>query len=145
MFKLSKDRKNGVGMIEVICSIAIFLILSNFIFSMKINNLKLNSSNRKMNEYVEFLQALKCEMYCNHNYQDIIEMKNKNLLIINKENINLDSLKNKDINSIFTGKIKEEPPYLVMSIEDDKDVLKISFQLYAQNKVIKSVWFKGVY
>lgn len=145
MFKLSKCRKKGVGMIEIVCSIAIFLILSSFVFSIKINNLKLNISNRKMNEYIEFLEALKGEMYCNYNYQDIIEMKNKNLLIINKENINIDSLKNKDIKSIFTGKRKEDIPYLIMSIEDDKEVFKISFQLYAQNKVIKSIWFKGAY
>lgn len=145
MFKLSKVRKKGVGMIEIVCSIAIFLILSSFIFSIKINNLKLNISNRKMNEYIEFLEALKGEMYCNHNYQYMKEMKNKNLLIINKENINLESLKNKDIKSIFTCERKEEIPYLIMSIEDDKEVLKISFQLYAQNKVIKSIWFKGAY
>lgn len=145
MFKLNKRRKKGIGMIEIVCSIAIFLILSSFIFSIKINNLKLNISNRKMNEYIEFLEALKGEMYCNHNYQDIIEMKNMNLLTINKENINLDSLKNKDINSIFTEERKEEIPYLVMSIEDDKEVLKISFQLYAQNEIIKNVWFKGAY
>lgn len=146
MFKLSKGRKNGVGMIEIVCSIAVFLILSSFIFSIKINNLKLNMSNRKMNEYIEFLEALKGEMYCNYNHQYITEMKNQNLLIINKENIKIDSLKNnKDIKSIFTEERKDEIPYLIMSIEEDKEVLKISFQLYVQNKVIKSVWFKGAY
>ncbi|MCY6354059.1 hypothetical protein [Clostridium sp. ZS2-4] len=145
MFKLNNDRKKGIGMIEIVCSIAIFLILSSFIFSTNINNLKLNISNRKMNEYVEFLEALKAEMYCNHNYQDIIEMKNHNLLIINEENINIDSLKNKGIKNVFTEKRKEEIPYLIMSIEDDKEVLEISFQLYTQNKMIKSVWFKGAY
>ncbi|MCY6370332.1 hypothetical protein [Clostridium ganghwense] len=149
MFRLNKCKKKGIGMVEVVCSMAIFFLLSSFILSIKINNLKLNSYNRQVNEYVEFLDSLKEDIYYNYNYDDIKVMESKNLVIINKENISLESLKIEGAKNIFTSEEIKHRPYLIMSIEDDKEVLKINLELYVNiqnhNKVMRAVCFKGEY
>ncbi|WMJ81390.1 hypothetical protein RBU49_03790 [Clostridium sp. MB40-C1] len=148
MLRLKSNTKKGIGIIEILCSMAVLLILCNFAFSTKIHVLKLNKCNKKLNQYVGFLDSLKEDMYFNYSFEEIQNLRNCKNFMINKENINTQSIKDKGIN-IFEKESSNEKPYLVMNIEDDNEVLKIELMLYVdinnKSKTLKSICFKGEY
>ncbi|MCY6960469.1 hypothetical protein [Clostridium brassicae] len=148
MLRLKSNTRKGIGVIEVLCSMAILLILCNFTFSTKMHVLKLNQYNKKSNQYVEFLASLKENMYFNYSCEEIQNLRNSKMIMINKENINSQSIKDKGIN-IFEKEVSREKPYLLMNIKDDNEVLKIELILYVdinnKSRTLKSICFKGEY
>ncbi|MCY6483740.1 hypothetical protein OW763_05175 [Clostridium aestuarii] len=150
MLKLRKNEHKGIGIIDVVCSLAIFFVLLIFIFSIKMNALNLRNNNEKVVKYIEFVEALKNVIYYNHNFNEIETLVNTNKVVINKGDISLESIKNKDLEDIFVRNSSKEMPYLIMKVEeDDGEVVKLSLNLHFinknKNKTIKCICYKGEY
>ncbi|QGU95136.1 hypothetical protein GOM49_08560 [Clostridium bovifaecis] len=159
MHKLNKNK--GYSLIEVVWSLAIFFILLSFILSMEIRNLNFKRYSLEIGKYSEFLEVLKNTLVFNNEYEDIRAIVNAkgNLdsqysfntkLFINSENLNLESLKNKELAEVFTLEKSNDLPYLEMDIEDKADgIMKIDlnliFKMMNQTKKIGTSFYKGDY
>lgn len=159
MFKSNKNK--GYSLLEVVYSLSIFFILLSFILSMEIRNLNFKRYDLEISRYGEFLEALKNTLVFNTEYEDIKAIVNtsKNLdsqnnfntkLFINNENLNLKSLKNKELTEVFTLEKVTDLPYLEVNIEDKDDgVIKIDLNLIFKNmnqtQKISTSFYKGDY
>lgn len=148
MPKLKNKCKKGVGLIEVLCSMAVLLILTSYVFTSRLNVLKVSKENRQLNGYVELLSSLKKNMYFNCTYDDIMELIKDDRLYIDKSNLSVKNLKENKL-QVFTKSNTNEKPYLKMDIENHGEVLKLELNLYVdvnkKNKVLKAVCYKGAY
>lgn len=148
MFKLNKSSKKGIGMVEVVCAMALFFILASFAYSVRCNAIKMDDSNRKLSEYVEFLNSLREYIYFNCTYSDVKNFKDQNLAIINKENISVNKIKENGTTMLVSTQ-NGERPYLIMNMEENENVIKITLNLYIkinnEDKSLKTVCFKGEY
>lgn len=146
MWKL--NRKSGVSLIEVLCSISIFLIIFTSALTAHLNNLKLEKYNEELNKYIYVLEAVKKEILFNTSYEDIKSIYNSGKKFIPKDKLSFDNIKNLEIKNLFISTDQYNDTYLEMNITEE-DILKIALQLHIrfQNKeeIIKCNFYKGNY
>jgi len=146
MFRSNK--KKGITLIEVICSITLFAILFMITLTMELQVLKVQRYNKQTNKYALFMEEIKNIMIYNATYDELKRLKSENRYYISTENIDFDKLIEKDVMNMFIETKPLKEPYLEVGVEDGK-VLKVNFKLYA--KVINNIivmeceFYKGKY
>lgn len=146
MWKLNSYK--GFTMIETVCSLAVFSILFYSTVYLEANTIRLKRHNKEMENNTELLNIIETNLRCNTGYDEINNLfKQKDTLYINKQNLNIESLKNNfTIDNLLTGEFPKEVPYIRMNIEKG-EVLKIVLQLkYNDNsQVLEDQFYKGDY
>lgn len=147
---ISKTEK-GFSMIEAILSTAMFMIILSCIVNMYAKVINIKNENKLIYQYTAFMEALKNNMEYNMTYDDLQNLYTDSKLYIYSGDINIDSLKNKDIKSIFKSTSDRNYPYAVMSMEKINEnseyeayavTAELKYHLKNEEKSIRYVLFK---
>lgn len=146
MWKL--NIKKGFTLIEVLCSITVFFMLFMAALTIQLNTLKLKRCNEKMTNYISIMESIKNNIIYNINYDELLNIKLKNKCYINISNLKSDSIKNKELLSLFSEDSSHKEDYMMMEVEEGK-VLKVNLKLYGKFydkiKVMECEFYKGNY
>jgi prepilin-type N-terminal cleavage/methylation domain-containing protein len=146
MQKLNK--KSGVSLVEIMCAIGVMSILSLYILTFHLNNLRLSGYNKNKLMYVTALEAIKEEMISNATYNDLLSLSSQNKRYINKDKLTLNSIKSLTLEQIFNDSCNNLNTYIVLNITTG-EILKIELELHLKlrntEEVIKCLFYKGNY
>lgn len=150
MFKLNKFK--GFTLIEVICSLSIFAIIFAYIMNFQLRDIRLSKYNDEMNRAIEFVEALKNNIIykweyeeIRHIYYSLLNGDLKEKLYINKDNINIEELENKEIKDIVS-KHCYSPMFIEFQVRGiDENVIKISLRFNVNSDIGKEVIETQVY
>jgi prepilin-type N-terminal cleavage/methylation domain-containing protein len=146
MLRLSKNK--GFTILEVICAIAIFSILSMFTLSTQLNNLRLNEEGKKKRVYISVVEAVKAELINNVTYHELVSTYNQNKKYINSSMLSVNAVKNIGLLNVLEASADSRNPYVKINMIYG-EVLSVEIELYyksgANNQVIKAALIKGNY
>ncbi|KYH35676.1 hypothetical protein CLTEP_00690 [Clostridium tepidiprofundi DSM 19306] len=143
---LELKNKKGYSIIEVVFSIAIFIIFSTTVLLISFNSLKLKAHNKEIERYIDFAEGIENILIYNYSYDDVIDIKNLNKCYIKNEDINIEILKLNNLEDILMRNKPDEKPYAVLSIEESKP-LNITLSIHTKIDVDDIVlqFYKGKY
>lgn len=140
--------KKGYSLIEVICSITLFSTLFLAILSIQVNNLKIKKVSNQIYNYTVFMEAAKNNIIYNCSYEDIERLNFEKRYYISKENLQVDKIKEKGVENLFTADRPLKDSYLMLNIEEGK-VVKLNLKLYEKirndTKIMECEFYKGKY
>ncbi|MHC1721125.1 MAG: type II secretion system protein [Clostridiaceae bacterium] len=145
---LNSKADKGFTIIEVIISLCIFaMIFSGALLIMK-STVKLKAWNEATKTNLDCLEGLKGIMENSMSYNDIIDLCRSGRIYIAEENLNLDTMKAEEIESIFTELKPEEGSYITIYASEG-NVLTVEIDLYQkagsmENEFITK-FYKGSY
>lgn len=146
MLKLNK--KSGMSLVEIMCAISVMSILSLCILTFQLNNLRLGNYNKDKLMYVTALEAIKEEIISNATYNDLLSLRSQNKIYVNKDKLNISSIKSLTLEHIFNESCNNFNTYMLLNIITG-EVLNIELELHLKRKnteeVIKCVFYKGNY
>lgn len=131
MLKLNK--KKGFSIIEQLCALSIFSILTICVISLQLNNLRLRDYNRQILLYSSVLEALKQEILYNYSYCNVKDVYFLNKRYISQDKLTISSVRTSDLNQLFSESEGIANTYLILSIVDG-EVLKIHMELHVKFK-----------
>lgn len=144
--KLNKNK--GFTIIEVLCAISVFSILSTYIICFELNSIKTKKYIEVKSQNIKLLEAVLNELSSNCSYEELIALYNSGEFYITKENLNFDNILNNNIKTIVTNSLGNKESYIVLNFNIDK-VLKIEATLYFKfmnkEEMIKWETYKGNY
>lgn len=131
-----KGRSAGFTLIEVMCSIAVFSILFLTALSIKLAEERMKVYNDKVLQYTTCIETVKNEMISNMTCDEVVKLYDSDKVFINRENLNIDSLKSNNISELFSEEQQSEMPYIQMSVEDGQ-LQHINIKMYTRilNKI----------
>lgn len=143
---MSKIKKNGFTLIEVMCSLLVFSLLMFTALSIKISVAKIETYNDTETKYSIYLEDVKNELLSNASCDDINNLVSSGKKYINL-NDNTDSdLQNKNIIQCFEIEHIEEKPYIEMTVEN-AELQRVNLQLYVKilnkDKILNCGFYKG--
>lgn len=145
MFRLKN--KSAFTIIEVICSMGIFMLLFLFIVTVNLNIKKIEFNKENSFRYTSFLEAFKNKITANTAFQEISALKG-NTLYIKGENLYLEKLKNKNIVDLMQIDEPVKGPFIKLDFTGI-DVIKTNMELhyceFRQNLIKKMSFYKGNY
>jgi len=144
---LKSNKKKGFSLIEQLCAMSIFFILSISIITIQLNNLRLKEYNKEILIYSSILEALKQEILYNNSYDNVKEIYNSNKRYVTKEMLNISTIKNNNLNHIFSESYDYKDTYLLLRLVDG-EVLKIHMEIHVKLKkeeIIECEFNKGNY
>ncbi|MFA9399272.1 MAG: prepilin-type N-terminal cleavage/methylation domain-containing protein [Clostridiaceae bacterium] len=139
--------KKGFSLVEVICSLFIFSIVSLSFYYSYSYSLKLREYNKKMSGYLYYFNGIK-EYMEEESYDDISLLKSENLIYLQNEYISFDFLENDQLMDKFKKENKGEYPYIKLNIEGNEILtIKIVMKVKILNKEysLESEIYKGDY
>jgi hypothetical protein len=146
MWKLSK--KQGISLIEVVCTIGIISLVAGFIMTMHLSVLKIKAYNREKSKCLFALEALKEEIIHNYTYEEIRQLSVRHKNIINNDQLIVDNIKDFDLEDLVSDSRNSEKSYLEINVEDGF-ILKIEFRLHvlrnSKEEIYKYEFLKGNY
>ena len=146
MLKLNK--KSGMSLVEIICAISVMSILSLYILTVQLNNLRLNNYIKEKLMYVTVLEAIKNEIINNAAYNDLICLNNQNKTYVNKDKLTINSIKSSTLEQIFNDSCDNLNTYILLNITTG-DILNIELELHLKlrnkEEIIKCAFYKGNY
>lgn len=138
----------GYVLIEVLCSIVIFMVLFNFIMLTLKNNYRLQNENEKKEQYICFIDALTKEITKNWNFEYVKSMEEKQGCYIPKEYMSIDLLKQCEPDKIISYENPQSEPYVKIDVSGS-DILTINIKLYYSilnnNRMLNITCLKGRY
>ena len=146
MQKLNK--KLGMSLVEIMCAISVMSILSLYILSVQLNNLRLSHYNEEKFLHVTILEAIKEEIISNATYNDLVSLSSQNKIYINKDKLSLDRIKSLTLEQIFNENCDNLNTYILLNVTPG-NILNIDLELHLKlrntEEVIKCVFYKGNY
>lgn len=106
-----KSKKQGILLIEVAVSLTIFLILSIAIYSFLMIGNKYFKNSKDSMKNSALIEAVRKELKYNLNLKEY-----KEKFYINKSNLNMDALKENNINFILATEHDGDSPYIEINI-----------------------------
>ncbi|MFL0246712.1 hypothetical protein [Candidatus Clostridium stratigraminis] len=144
---LRSNKKKGFSLLEQVCAMSIFSIMSISIITTQLNNLRLREYNKEILEYSSVLEALKEEILNNYSYDYINNLYNSNKKYVNKDKLNINSIRSSNLYQIFAEDCDNSNSYLVLEMAQD-EVLKIHMEIHIKLKkeeVLTCEFNKGNY
>lgn len=142
------NKKSGLSLIEVLCSISILSIMFISIVTIQLNNYKLREYNREIEKYLPVLEAVKSEIISNETYDSILEIYKSNKTVISNEKLTLDSVRTLNASQLFSQSPQNQKTYIQLNISAG-EVLKIELNLNIilnnRHETIKCEFHKGNY
>jgi prepilin-type N-terminal cleavage/methylation domain-containing protein len=146
MQKLNKNK--GFSLIEQLCAISIFSIISICVITIQLNNLRLKDYNSQILIYSSVLEALKQEMLKNNSYDNILQIYNLNKRFVSKEMLNMNSIRENNLNQIFCESANTQNTYLILNLTQG-EILNIHMELHVKlnykEEIIVCDFIKGNY
>lgn len=140
--------KKGFSLVEVVCSLALFLVLFLCAASIETSVNKLKEKNTNEKKYTDILKLTGDSLNYNVSFSECKALKNMGKLYINKENLDYDLLSSINIEAVLEEEIKSSDVYLKVSIEGI-NVHKVTLTLYyKESGRIKNLcyeFYKGSY
>lgn len=121
--------KKGFTLIEVLCSISVFIILFTAAFSIQLNTFKIKKYNGKIKNYTYVIEYIKNNIIYSLGYEELINLSHDGRKYIKLE----DALKAENENSNILSVFSSENPgkeYIEVDVEKG-EVLKIDLKLKA--------------
>lgn len=145
-----KLKNKGFTIIETICALAVFSVLFYSAMYLEINTLRLKRQNKEIDSYIQILNIIETNFIYNTSYEEMKNLyENKNCLYINKQNLNIDNLKNNfKLNTLLSLDMPNQNPYIKVSMErGEAEVLKVKLELKSSGNSfnIEDEFFKGDY
>jgi prepilin-type N-terminal cleavage/methylation domain-containing protein len=144
---LKSNKKKGFSLLEQLCAMSIFSIMSISIITIQLNNLRLREYNKEILEYSSVLEALKQEILNNYSYDYIKNIYSSNKRYVNKDMLNISSIRSSNLNQIFADSYDNSNTYLTLGMAEG-EVLKIHMEIHVQLKkeeIITCEFNKGNY
>lgn len=142
------NKKKGFSLIEQLCAISIFTIISICIITIQLNNLRLKEYNSEIFLYSSVLEALKQEILYNYSYDNVLEIYNLNKRYVVKEMLNISSIRNNNLNQVFCESVNTQNTYLMLSLIQG-EVLNIHMEVHVKlnykEEIIVCEFNKGNY
>ncbi|WP_170063661.1 type II secretion system protein [Clostridium liquoris] len=130
---MCKLNKKAFTLIEVLCSIALFSLMTITAATVIISSFKMKLYNEDLKNYTYFIEGLKNNILYNTENMDLLYMKENKQNFIHKGNINMESLKKRNLREILSENIPQEEPYVVLNVQELQDENKY----YSINIVLK--------
>lgn len=144
---LKSNKKKGFSLLEQLCAMSIFSIMSISIITIQLNNLRLREYNKEILEYSSVLEALKQEILNNYSYDYIKDIYSSNKRYVNKNMLNISSIRNNNLNQIFDESYDNSITYLVLEMAEG-EALKIHLEIHVKlnkEEIIICEFNKGNY
>lgn len=142
------NKKKGYSLVEQLCALAVFSILSITVISIELNNIRLEKYNRQIMNYTSVMEALKQEMLHNCTYDNVKELGTFDRKYISSDRLSLSSIKSSSINQLFTQSSDQSDTYLLLKITEG-EVLKVQMELHIKlgykEEIIECAFYKGNY
>lgn len=129
MQKLNFKNRKGFTLIEVLCSISVFIILFTLAFNVQLNTLKIKKYNEKMKNYTYIMEYVKNNIIYDIRYEDLMNLSCNGMKYVKLEDALKAENENKDILNLFSDK-NPRREYIEINIEKG-EALKIDLKLYA--------------
>ncbi|MBV4418618.1 hypothetical protein KM800_04650 [Clostridium tyrobutyricum] len=143
--KFSIKIKKGFTMIEVLCSICIFIMLFTTAFKIQLNVFKMQKYNKSINDCTYTVESIKNNMIYNLSYDDILKLDSNNMKYIEVNNFLKFNYTSDNILNLFSP-IKPKGSYIEINIEKG-EILKIKLKSnqnsYGINRVRECEFYKG--
>lgn len=118
MLKLSNQ---AFTLIELMCSIALFSLMSITAASVITCSCKLKLYNENLRNYTYFVEGLKNNIAYNLKAEELCYIKENGKKFIHKENINIENLKGKNLKEILCANVPKQEPYIQIDVEKIED------------------------
>ncbi|AJA47953.1 prepilin-type N-terminal cleavage/methylation domain-containing protein [Clostridium pasteurianum DSM 525 = ATCC 6013] len=125
-----KSKKLGFTLIEVMCALSIFTLIFMTAISIRFSTVKMRVHNEKMEKYIESINGVKNEILSNSSDEEIKSMLNLGEVYIDKNNIDIESIRDKKITEVITTLPSYEKPYMKISLSRD-NLIAVNLELYA--------------
>lgn len=147
MFKLKKSK--GYSLIEVICSLAILLILISYLISYQYQYYNLKKHNIDIANGIGFLEGVCNNLKFHYSYEELINFLNYNAIAsektfyINKNNLKLEELNTNGLMDILSDK-QGTYPYLKLCFNlTDENIITVDlFYVYMSTDAEESLNFR---
>lgn len=145
---LKSNTKKGFTLIEVLCSLSIFYIMFTAALTTQCSSINIRKNESDLKKYCIFFSALRDNMEYNAPYDEILQLKTEQKFYISSEKIDIDSIKNSNLTTLFCNSVPDKEPYVKVSIIEG-DVLKInitlSYKAFNNEQNLECVFYKGRY
>ncbi|MDV3425758.1 MAG: hypothetical protein LIR50_00540 [Bacillota bacterium] len=146
MLKL-KNRK-GSMILEGVVSLFIISLLIFSSFEIYIASYKIKSENKAKDNYINILDAVSKEIIYNKDYHFIEDLNTSSRFYLPCDYMNISSIENNDLSSLFVNTHPDKLPYLYVNVENG-DIYKIRLSIYYKkyngSGEIHSDLYKGKY
>ena len=135
--------KKGFSLIDVLCAITVFLILTTLALSIFSKSIKVKKYNNYYKESIYFIEAIKNTLIYYSTLEEINKIKERAPIVIARKDMNMDNVKNKSF--LKTSENSNlNYPYMVLNIEEKEDSFLISIKNYFNNnKEISMTFYRG--
>ncbi|NME94850.1 hypothetical protein HF847_02375 [Clostridium cochlearium] len=138
-----RSSKKGFSLIDVLCAITVFLILTTLALSIFSKSIKVKKYNNYYKESIYFIEAIKNTLIYYSTLEEINKIKERAPIVIARKDMNMDNVKNKSF--LKTSENSNlNYPYVVLNIEEKEDSFLISIKNYFNNnKEISMTFYRG--
>ncbi|MBE6065334.1 type II secretion system protein [Clostridium cochlearium] len=138
-----RSSKKGFSLIDVLCAITVFLILTTLALSIFSKSIKVKKYNNYYKESIYFIEAIKNTLIYYSTLEEINKIKERAPIVIARKDMNMDNVKNKSF--LKTSENSNlNYPYMVLNIEEKEDSFLISIKNYFNNnKEISMTFYRG--
>ncbi|MCG4579580.1 type II secretion system protein [Clostridium cochlearium] len=138
-----RSSKKGFSLIDVLCAITVFLILTTLALSIFSKSIKVKKYNNYYKESIYFIEAIKNTLIYYSTLEEINKIKERAPIVIARKDMNMDNVKNKSFLKT-SGNSNLNYPYVVLNIEEKEDSFLISIKNYFNNnKEISMTFYRG--
>lgn len=138
-----RSSKKGFSLIDVLCAITVFLILTTLALSIFSKSIKVKKYNNYYKESIYFIEAIKNTLIYHSTLEEINKIKERAPIVIARKDMNMDNVKNKSFLKT-SGNSNLNYPYVVLNIEEKEDSFLISIKNYFNNnKEISMTFYRG--
>ncbi|EDS77794.1 putative conserved protein [Clostridium botulinum C str. Eklund] len=147
-------KKKGLCILEPLYALAVLSIFIVYLSNIQIKTFHLKNYNDCTNGYVQLLENLKNTLKYNFSYEELeaflVKDKHQNKLYINKDNLNIEAIKENKINNLISTNKLSEIPYAQITISSmEKGVIRVDLNLKikcnGKMENIDSYFYKGDY
>lgn len=142
------NNKAGYMLLEVVCSMSIFMIIMFTMIMVIDNTVKMKNNQEQIIKYGVILDSIKNEILWNLDLPDTDNISKKGICYIECNNININKIRENSIKSIITEDKPNKYPYGEINIESEysyKVKLKIHYLYYSEVKEVFCEFIKGKY
>lgn len=145
---LKSKTKKGFTLIEVLCSLCIFYIMFTAALTTQCSSINIRKNNIDLKNYCLFFEALRDNMEYNALYDEILQLKSDGKFYVSSEKIDIDTIKNSNLTTMFSNTIPATEPYVKVSISEG-DILKVNislfYKLFNTEQNLQCIFYKGKY
>lgn len=120
---LKSLNKKGFTLVEVLCSLAVFSVISICMMFFDVASLNMKKNIKTMDNNIIIMEALKNNIIYSMTYEELEKLKTDKKLYINKENMTFDKIK-MGANDVFSVEQPTHDPYIKLTLSKPESELE---------------------